>query len=186
MIRPCLILMLFFTVLTGVVYPVVVTVAAQTVFPDQANGSLIRDRGVIIGSQLIAQPAGDANWFQPRPSAVNWNAAASGASNLAPVAAPQREAWAESAKKLRASGVTGTLPADLVTASGSGLDPDLSPAGALAQVARIATARHLPEATVRALVERSVRPPQLGVLGAARVNVLELNRALTTLAGGGG
>jgi K+-transporting ATPase ATPase C chain len=185
MLRPCLVLFALLTLLTGVIYPLVITLAAQMAFPSQANGSLIREGDRIIGSRLIGQPASDPGLFSPRPSAVDWNAAGSGGANLAPVAQPQRQAWAERAAALRAAGVTATLPADLVTASGSGLDPHLSPAAALIQVPRIAAARKILEDQVLRVVSDHLEEPQVGVLGAARVNVLELNRALLTMPNGG-
>lgn len=185
MLRPCLILFAILALLTGVVYPLVITVAAQVAFPFQANGSLIREGDRVIGSHLIGQPASDPGLFWPRPSAVNWDAAGSGGANLAPVVEPQRKAWAERAAALRAAGMAGTLPADIVTASGSGLDPHLSPEAALTQAPRVANARHAPLERIRALIAAHVEAPQAGVLGAARVNVLELNRALLTMPSGG-
>ena len=184
LLRPCLVLMAVFTLLTGLAYPLLVTGAAQLVFPDQANGSLVVDHGQVVGSRLIGQPADGAGWFWPRPSAVAWNAAGSGGANLAPVTEPQRQAWAERAATLRTSGAQGTLPADLVTASGSGLDPHLSPEGAALQVPRIAAARGLDPERLRRLVAEQVEAPQFGLLGAARVSVLELNRALARMAAG--
>lgn len=185
MLRPCLVLFALLTLLTGVVYPLVITAAARLAFPFQAQGSLVRDGDRIVGSRLIGQPAGDPGLFWPRPSAVDGNAAGSGGANLAPVTEPQRQAWAGRAAALRAAGLAGTLPADLVTASGSGLDPHLSPEAALLQASRIASARGLPLEQVRALVSSRVEPSQFGLLGAARVNVLELNRALLTMPRGG-
>lgn len=184
-IRPCLVLMAVFTVLTGVLYPLAITAAAQVAFPSQANGSLIVDHGQVIGSQLIAQPFEGPGWFWPRASAAAYNGANSSGANLAPVVDPQRQAWSDRTALLRTSGITGTVPADLVTSSGSGLDPHLSPEAALIQVPRIATARNLDAERLRQLVIRHTEPPQLGVLGAARVNVLELNRAVATMATGG-
>jgi len=176
--------MAVFTLLTGFAYPLLITGAAQLVFPDQANGSLVVARGHVIGSRLIAQPSDGPGWFWPRPSAVAWNAAGSGGANLAPVTAVQLQAWSERAAVLRASGVHDTLPADVLTASGSGLDPHLSPAGAALQVPRIAAARGLDSARLQRLVSEQIEPPQLGMLGAARVSVLELNRALARMAAG--
>ena len=183
-LRPCLVLMLLLALLTGVLYPLGVTLVARLAFPDAAAGSLLREHGALVGSRLIGQPADGAGWFWPRPSAVAWNAANSGGGNLAPVVAPQAKAWADQAAALRAAGMTGTLPADLVTASGSGLDPHLSPAALRAQVARVAAARGLPAARLEALIAGLTEPPQLGLLGAERVNVLELNLALARLAAG--
>ena len=184
-IRPCLILFACLAVLCGVVYPLTITVVAQVAFPDQAGGSLLRDGERVAGSRLIAQPCSDPGLFWPRPSAVGWNAAGSGGTNLAPVTPPQRDAWQAQVSTLRAAGIGGTLPADLITASGSGLDPHLSPAGIQAQIPRVAAARGLPIDAVQGLADRLTEPPLWGVVGAARVNVLELNRALLTMTSGG-
>ena len=184
LLRPCLVLMVVITLITGVLYPLVVTVAAQTAFPRQAAGSLVVEDGRVLGSNLIGQPSEGPGWFWPRPSACGWNASASSGANLAPVTPPQIQAWHERVTVLRATGLTGTLPVDLVTASGSGLDPHLSPAAALAQVPRIAAHRHLDPQQVKALVEGLVQGPDLGVLGAPRVEVLALNGALRTLVSG--
>ncbi len=184
LLRPCLVLMAVCTLLTGLVYPLLVTAAAQLLFPDQADGSLVVEHGQVIGSRLIGQPAEGAGWFWPRPSAVAWNAAGSGGANLVPVTAPQRQAWSERAAILRTSGVTGTLPSDLVTASGSGLDPHLSPEGAMLQVPRIAAARGLDPERLRRLVAEHSEAPQFGLLGAPRVTVLELNRAVERMSAG--
>lgn len=184
-LRPCLVLFACFAVLCGVAYPLAITVVAQVAFPAQADGSLLRDGERIVGSRLIAQPCSDPGLFWPRPSAVAWNAAGSGGANLAPVTAPQRDAWQAQAATMRAVGIDGTLPADLVTASGSGLDPHLSPAAIRAQIPRVAMARGLPTDTVQRLVDRLTEPPLWGVVGAVRVNVLELNRELLTMPRGG-
>lgn len=184
LLRPCLVLMAVFTLLTGLAYPLLVTGVAQLAFPDQANGSLIVDHGQVVGSRLIGQPSNGPGWFSPRPSAVAWNAAGSGGSNLAPVVAPQRLAWSERAAALRASGVASTLPADLVTASASGLDPHLSPEGAALQIPRLAAARGLDPERLHRLVADLTEGPQLGLLGATRVSVLELNRALVRMSSG--
>lgn len=184
LIRPCLVLFTIFAVLTGVAYPLAITGLARLAFPDQAQGSLIRDGGRVVGSRLIGQPVSDPGLFWPRPSATKWDAANSGGANLAPVTEPQRKAWKDQAAIWRASGISGTLPADLVTASGSGMDPHLSPEALLVQVPRVALARKLAPERLRELITAHVEPPQLGFLGAARVNVLELNRELTTLANG--
>lgn len=183
-LRPCLVLFSCLVLLTGVAYPLVITGLAQLLFPDQADGSLIRDGGRITGSRLIAQPVTAQDLFWPRPSAMAWNASGSGGANLAPVSAPQRKIWSDQVQALRAAGVTGTLPADLVTASGSGLDPHLSPAAVLAQVPRVAAARGMVEGPLRELIAARTEAPQCGLLGAARVNVLELNRALVKITSG--
>jgi K+-transporting ATPase ATPase C chain len=185
MLRPCLVIFTALTIVTGVIYPLAITGVAQLAFPDQAAGSLLRDDEQVVGSRLIAQPASSPDLFWPRPSAVAWNATASGGANLAPVAEAQRAAWAASAATWRAAGIAGTLPADLVTASGSGLDPHLTPAALLAQVPRVAAARDLPEARLRALIAARTEPPLFGIFGPPRVNVLELNRALRTIEHGG-
>lgn len=184
LLRPCLVLMAVFTVLTGLAYPLLVTGAAQLAFPDQANGSLVVEQGQVVGSRLIGQRSDGAGWFSPRPSAVAWHAAGSGGSNLAPVSEPQQKVWSERAAVLRASGVQGTLPADLLTASGSGLDPHLSPEAAVLQIPRIAATRGLDPERLQRLVSERTEPPQFGLLGARRVSVLELNRALARMAAG--
>jgi K+-transporting ATPase ATPase C chain len=176
-LRPAIALMAFFTLLTGLAYPLIVTGAAQTLFPAAANGSLIEADGSVIGSSLIAQPfAGDA-WLHPRPSASDWNAAGTGASNLGPTSAAliatvaeRRAAWET------ANGAT--APIDAVTASGSGLDPHISPENAVAQAARIAAARGVDEGAVRAVIEAATEGPFLGLYGEPRVNVLLTNIAL--------
>ncbi len=184
LVRPCIVLMVVLTFITGVIYPLVITAVAQIAFPRQAAGSLVEEDGRIIGSTLIAQASDGPGWFWPRPSACGWNASASSGANLAPVTPPQLKAWQDRATVLRSAGLTGTLPADLVTSSGSGLDPHLSPAAALAQVPRIAAARRMDPQRVEALVMGLEEGPDLGLLGAPRVSVLALNRALRTLPGG--
>lgn len=176
-LRPAIALTVVFTLLTGLAYPLIMTGAAQTLFPAAANGSLIEADGVTVGSSLIAQPfAGDA-WLHPRPSASDWNAAGTGASNLGPTSAvliatvaERRAAWET------ANGAT--APIDAVTASGSGLDPHISPENALAQVGRIAAARGVDEGAVRRLIEATNEGPLLGLYGEPRVNVLLTNIAL--------
>lgn len=178
--RPAFATLLLLTLLTGILYPLVILGLGQALFPHQANGSLIREGDRIIGSELIGQNFAQARYFHPRPSAAGdgYNAAASSGSNLGPTSADLAAAIDERIAALRADGVTGPIPADMVTASGSGLDPHISPANALAQVNRVAAARRLPVAQVRALVERSIEQPALGFLGDPHVNVLLLNRAL--------
>jgi K+-transporting ATPase ATPase C chain len=176
-LRPALALTLLFTLLTGLAYPLAMTGVARTAFPAAAAGSLIARGDGVAGSALIAQPfAGDA-WLHPRPSASGWNAAGTGASNLGPTSAAliaavadRRAAW-ETANGAPA-------PIDAVTASGSGLDPHISPEAALAQVARIAAARGAQPGAVRALVEAAVERRLLGLYGEPRVNVLLANLAL--------
>ena len=176
-LRPAIALTVVFTLLTGLAYPLVMTGAAQTLFPAAANGSLIETDGRVIGSSLIAQPFVGAGYLHPRPSASGWNAAGTGASNLGPASAAliatvaeHRAAWET------ANGVT--APTDAVTASGSGLDPHISPENALAQVSRIAAARAVDEGAVRAVIEAATEGQFLGLYGEPRVNVLLTNIAL--------
>jgi len=182
-LRPALILLAVLTVVTGVIYPVIVTVIAQVVFPYQANGSLIVKDGKVVGSALIGQPFDDPKYFWGRPSATSpfpYNAASSSGSNLSPTNPALVKSVQERVDALRAAdpGNTAPVPVDLVTASGSGLDPHISPAAALYQVSRVAKARKLDPAVVRELVERNTEGRQLGFLGEPRVNVLALNLAL--------
>ena len=186
-IRPCISLFILLTLITGVLYPLATTVVAQVIFPHQANGSLVKQNNRIVGSELIGQPFSDPRFFWGRPSATSpmpYNASASSGSNMAPTNPALITAVGERVAALRAAdpGLTGPVPIDLVTASGSGLDPHISPAAAFIQVPRVATARHLGEAQVRALVQRHSEGRQFGLLGEPRINVLALNRALETLA----
>jgi K+-transporting ATPase ATPase C chain len=182
-LRPALALLVAFTLLLGLAYPLVVLGIAQLALPGQANGSLVSDGGRLIGSSLIGQEFSGERYFHSRPSAAGkgFDASASSASNLAPGSADLAKRIGESVAALRAEGVRGPIPVDLVTSSGSGLDPDLSPAAAQLQVRRVAVARRLDPATVKALVEAQVEQPLLPVLGEPHVNLLVLNRQLDRL-----
>lgn len=179
--------MLVFTVLLGIGYMLVITAVGQAAFPAQANGSLERSAdGQVIGSRLIGQSFADADgaalpeYFQPRPSAAGdgYDSAASSGSNLGPENDDLISSIEERHAASRELDGTGAIPADAVTASGSGLDPDISVANADRQVARVAEARGIPVSDVETLVQQHVKPRDLGYLGDPRVNVLELNRAL--------
>lgn len=172
------------SVLTGLLYPLLVTGIARVTMPAAAEGSLIVQDGVVRGSRLVGQEFTGDRWFHGRPSAtgpVPYNGALSSGSNLGPTNAALREAVEGRVAALRAEGVAGPIPADLVTSSGSGLDPHISPAAAFVQVERVARARGLDPKVVRDLVERHVEGRTFGVLGEPRVNVLELDLALEQL-----
>jgi K+-transporting ATPase ATPase C chain len=182
-LRPTLVALLLFTAITGIVYPLVVTGITQVIFPRQANGSLIVKDGKAVGSELIGQPFDDPKYFWGRPSATSpfaYNAGASGGSNLGPTNPDLQKQIQGRIEALRAAdpGNTAPIPVDLVTTSGSGLDPHISPAAALYQVRRVAKARGLAQDAVRRLVEQQVEGRQFGFLGEPRVNVLKLNLAL--------
>ena len=182
-VRPALIVLIVLTVVTGVIYPVIVTVIAQGVFPHQANGSLIVKDGKVVGSELIGQPFDDPKYFWSRPSATSpfgYNAVSSAGSNLSPTNPALIKSVQERVDTLRAADPDNKdpVPVDLVTASGSGLDPHISPAAALYQVGRVAKARKMQPDAVRALVDRYTEGRQWGFLGEPRVNVLALNLAL--------
>jgi len=186
LIRPAVVLFLILTVITGIAYPLVVTGIAQVAFPSQAGGSLIVKDGKAIGSRLIGQSFSDPRYFWSRPSATSpqpYNAIASSGSNQGPLNPALIEAVKSRIDALRAADPTNKdrVPVDLVTASGSGLDPDISVAAASYQAARIARARGLEPEAVQALIAAHARGRLLGVLGDPRVNVLELNLALDTL-----
>jgi K+-transporting ATPase ATPase C chain len=176
-------------VLTGILYPAAVTVVSQAIFPNKSSGSLIyRSDGKPAGSELIGQLFSDPKYFWPRPSATAdfpYNAMASGGSNLGPTNKDLIDQVAGRVKSFRESGIVSFLPADLVAASGSGLDPHISEEGALLQVPRVARQRRLPEEKIRDLVKNHIEGRQLGFLGEPRVNVLLLNLALDKLKGNG-
>jgi K+-transporting ATPase ATPase C chain len=184
-IRPAVVLTILFAILTGILYPLAMTGAGQLLFPAQANGSLVRENGRVIGSAVLGQAFTSDRYFQTRPSAAGkgYDALASAGSNLGPASQALADRVRGDIAKRRADGATGALPADLVTASGSGLDPDLSPDAALAQVARVARVRGIAPGVLRALVGRHVEHPTLGFLGEPHVNVLALNRDLDRLGG---
>jgi K+-transporting ATPase ATPase C chain len=180
--------LIVFTVITGVAYPLIVTGIAQVAFNDQANGSLLREGDKVLGSRLIGQPFSDPKYFWSRLSATSpipYNGASSSGSNLGPTNPALKDAVAGRVKALRDAGADAqkAVPVDLVTASGSGLDPHISPAAAEYQIPRVAKVRNLPEEKVRELVQRHSKGRQLGFLGEPSVNVLTLNLALDAAAG---
>jgi K+-transporting ATPase ATPase C chain len=182
-LRPAIVMTILFAALLGLAYPLAMTGIGQAIFPSQANGSLVTENGRVIGSTVVGQAFNSERYFQTRPSAAGkgYDALASSGSNLGPTSQALIDRVKGDVEKRRAEGVAGPVPADLVTTSGSGLDPDISPEGALAQVDRVARVRGLPPERVRALVEAQVEWPLLGVLGEPRVNMLSLNRALDRL-----
>lgn len=180
-VRPALIMMVLLTLLTGLAYPLAMTALAQLVLPSAANGSLMIEGNTVVGSELIGQSFTSDRYFWPRPSAAGdkgYNAASSSGSNLGPLSKKLIERVNGDVAALRKAGATSPIPVDAVTASGSGLDPHISPTFAAQQVARIAAARKIPEAQVRELVERATEQPFLGLFGERRINVLRLNLAL--------
>ena len=186
-LRPALVVFGLLTALTGAAYPALITGIAQAVFPDQANGSLIVQDGKAVGSRLIGQTFSDPGHFWGRPSAtapMSFNAAASSGSNQGPLNPALEEAVKGRIEALKASdpSQTAAIPVDLVTASGSGLDPHISVAAAQWQAPRVARSRNLSDAQVGELIARHTEGRQLAVLGEPRINVLELNLALDNLA----
>jgi K+-transporting ATPase ATPase C chain len=191
-IRPAILILVLLTLITGLVYPLAMTAIAGVIFPKQAEGSLIEKDGKVIGSALIGQEFKDDKYFHGRPSATSapdpadstktvpapYNAANSSGSNLGPTSKALNDRIKEDVDKLKAENASAPVPIDLVTASGSGLDPDISPEGALFQVPRVAKARNMPEDRVRQLVTENTQGRLLGLLGEPRVNVLALNLAV--------
>jgi len=194
-LRPALVLIVLFSVLTGLVYPLAITGVAQLAMPYLANGSLIEKNGDVVGSALIGQAFKSDRYFHPRPSATTdadpsdatktidapYNATNSSGSNLGPTSQKLVDRVKGGVAAWRGFAGPGPVPADAVTTSASGLDPDISPANALGQVASVAKARGLPEEKVRALVEGEIEGRVLGLIGEPRVNVLQLNLALDRL-----
>ena len=180
-LRPTFVLLAFFTALTGLAYPLLITAIAQAAMPSAANGSLIRQNGHVIGSALIGQTFTQDRYFHARPSAAGkagYDASSSTGSNLAPGARALVDRITGDVAGLREAGVSGPIPADLVTASGSGLDPDITPQAALVQVPRIARARGITQDQLRRMIAAATTPPVLGMIGEAHLNVLHINRQL--------
>lgn len=181
-LKPAILLLLAFTIICGGIYPALVTGIAQAIFPGQANGSMQLDRNNrVIGSSLIGQPFSEDKYFWPRPSATAdfaYNPAASGGSNSGPTNPAYLQTVGARVRAWRASGMVGDIPAELVQASASGLDPHLSPEAARLQIPRVAKARGMREDELTRLVAGKVEEPQFGLLGAPRVNVLLLNLQL--------
>lgn len=195
-VRPAIIILVALTLITGLGYPLAMTGMAGVVFPKQAQGSLIEKDGKVVGSALIGQEFKDDKYFHGRPSATSapdsadatktvsapYNAANSGGSNLGPTSKALNDRVKEDVDKLKAENSQAPVPIDLITTSGSGLDPDISPEGALFQVPRVAKTRNMPEDRVRALVAENTKGRLAGLLGEPRVNVLTLNLAFDQVA----
>jgi K+-transporting ATPase ATPase C chain len=181
-LRPALVLTVLFALLLGIGYPLAMTGIGQLLFPGAANGSLVTENGKVVGSTVVGQAFVSDRYFQTRPSAAGkgYDGLSSSGSNLGPASQALVDRVKPDVEKRRAEGIT-AIPADLVTASGSGLDPDLSPEAAIVQVPRIARIRGLPEARVRSLVDQAIETPLLGIVGEPHVNVLALNRGLDRL-----
>ena len=194
-LRPAVVVLIGLMLITGLLYPLAMTGIAQVLFPTQAQGSLIVRDGKVVGSALIGQPFNDAKYFHGRPSATTapdpqdssktveapYNAANSGGSNLGPTSKALSDRITADVERLKAENPSAPVPIDLVTTSGSGLDPDISPDAAYFQVPRVAQARGLPPERLRALVESRTQGRTLGLFGEPRVNVLKLNLALDAL-----
>ena len=179
-LRPAILITFILTIITGILYPLAVTGIAQTIFHKQANGSLIERDGKVIGSEIIGQNFTKPEYFHPRPSQNTYDAANSGGSNLGPTNPALADRLKKDGEQFRKDNpdYTGPIPADAITASGSGLDPEISPANALAQTARVAKARGASMGAVQSLVAVNTKGRDLGILGEPRVNVLKLNMAL--------
>jgi len=194
-LRPALVLLIGLTLITGLLYPLAITGFAQLLFPTQAQGSLIVQDGKVVGSAMLGQPFNDPKYFHGRPSATTapdpqdssktveapYNAANSGGSTLGPTSKALADRITADVERLKAENPSAPVPIDLVTTSGSGLDPDISPDAAYFQVPRVAQARGLPPERVRALVESQIQGRTLGLFGEPRVNVLKLNLALDAI-----
>ena len=169
-------MLILLTVLTGILYPILITLLAGACFHDKATGSLISNHNTVIGSSLLAQKCEKENYFWPRPSGCDYGTVPSGASNLGPTSAALAKTLDDRRKQFGEN-----APVDLLTASGSGLDPHISPEAAIFQIERIAKARNLPENRLEEMVHAHTENPQFGILGSARVNVFTLNIALNQL-----